>query len=659
MMEAGAMQSDSHPSGRTPAWDYIRTGLGRHGRSLSENNFAKERRDWLAILLREILQNALDARLAKVGPVTVTIQHKVLDGEGQKFMSGLITQEHLSRFKESVPHVHEDHFAGVRSCLIVEDFGTSGLTGRTEDAEVDGRGQNWNAFWFREGEGGKETSSGNGGAGQGKITYFSTSALRTIFAYTIRSDDNRRVVFGASSFLRDYVHDGHKWKRDAYWGIWKGRDVERVVLPVEDPSEISRFTKFLGIRRTDSEAGLSLVIPSPKVFEAAEALQITLAEFYVPILRGDLIVEIGDTRLERDSVESWATRLLTDERARELHTCTTEGYRAFLREAIRRSASAALVPAKLVTSPAEITEAAFDPAQLEEMRVAFDGEDLVSVKFLIPVKLRESSVLQCSFDVHLHAPFSLDRPEQSVIRRDLLVGEEPVGGGKLRQRVRGLVLVADDALSRLLLTAEEATHLRWNTRLPRLAEYYKSGPETVSLVRNAMARLLDVLTGGDQKRDFKLLAKYFSAPGTDSPQRGSGKRSQAKTTVIVKPVVPPPSPRLLTLEALEDGCRVRPARKDALVDARLPITVRAEFAYEGLDRDAFAEYDPLDFDLKEKGFSIKANGCTVSHAEFNVLNFTVETTEFDLRLTGFDKNLRLRMRLTYEEAEHAAALDTE
>ena len=152
-------------------WDYIRTGLGRHGRSLSENNFAKERRDWLAILLREVLQNALDARLTATQPVLVSLQLRRLNLEARTFFSSLITHEHLARYKESVPHVHGDDPAGVATCLVIEDFGTCGLTGRTDDPEVDGKGQNWNAFWFREGEGGKENSAGNGGgAGWNALT---------------------------------------------------------------------------------------------------------------------------------------------------------------------------------------------------------------------------------------------------------------------------------------------------------------------------------------------------------------------------------------------------------------------------------------------------------------------------------------------------------
>ena len=640
-------------------WDYIRTGLGRHGRSLSENNFAKERRDWLAILLREVLQNALDARLTATQPVLVSLQLRRLNLEARTFFSSLITHEHLARYKESVPHVHGDDPAGVATCLVIEDFGTCGLTGRTDDPEVDGKGQNWNAFWFREGEGGKENSAGNGGAGQGKITFFSTSAIRTIFAYTIRHDDDRSALFGASSFLRDYVHEGHKWKRDSYWGAWTGSDADRLVLPVEEATAIDSFRRHLGIRRSDGETGLSLVIPSPKEFAEAEAIQITLAEFFVPVLRGDLVVQIGDIAIDKSSVQALADRLLKDERARELHTCTTAGYRAFVMEALQRSAAGDVRHAADIAAASAIEEGLFPSDQLDAMRDAFNAEELVSVRFALPVKSRTAPIERCEFDVHLMAPLDLDRPEQAVIRRDLLIGEEPVGGGKLRHRVRGLTVVSDEALSRLLLSAEEATHLRWNTRLPRLAEYYKSGPETVAIVRNAMARLLDVLTGGEQKRDFKLLAKYFSAPGADAKGKGPGRRVKAKTTDPDVPDLPPPVPKALALVPLVDGCRIRPSRRGALDNARLPLNVRVEFAYEGLDRDAFAEYDPLDFDLQDRAFAVVAHGCTVSQAELNVLIFTVETPNFELSLTGFDKNLRLRMRLTYEEAEDAAAVDAQ
>jgi hypothetical protein len=652
-------QPSSASSSSNPRWDYIRTGPGRSGRNLSENNFAKERRDWLSILLREILQNALDARISPSAPVMVSVRHQELDEVGKAFVASCITTEHLDRFRESLPHVHEGQASSVSSCLIVEDFGTSGLTGELDQPDLDGKGQNWNSFWFREGEGGKENTSGNGGAGQGKITYFSTSGVRTIFAYTVRADDMSEALFGASSFVRDYQHCGHKWKRDAYWGLSRGDGVDRIHLPLQAPAHIALFRKYLGLTRVPGQTGLSLIIPSPKDIRMADAVQITIAEFFVPILKGDLVVQLGDTTLEKSSIVAVADQLLPDERAHELHTCTTKGYRAFLVEAIARSSTNAVILAKSFATASQMSEASFDPADLQVMRDDLQAEKIISVRFPVHVKSRTAPAAECHFDVHLACPFDLDQPEQAVIRRDLLIGEEPVGGGKLRQRARGLTIIADAELSRLLLSAEEATHLRWNTRLPRLGEYYRSGPEVVAVVRNAMFRLLDVLTGGDQKRDFKLLSKYFSAPGALSSVKSKGKRSPKGKQPPVPGPIPPPTPKLLAIDALSDGCRVRPAKVDALISAKLPLKVSVEFAYEGLDKDAFNEYDPLDFDVADKGFLVTSTGCTVEQKGLNQVGFAVNTPDFEFTFTGFDKNLRLRMRLNYEEAPDAATVDAQ
>lgn len=634
-------------------WGYIRPGLGRTGRSLSENNFAKERRDWLSILLREIFQNALDARSASESCVEVTVRHKKLSEEAATFIHTLIPAQHIARFNQSVPHLKLAAPPKIESCLVVEDFGTSGLTGELSNPELDGRGQNWNAFWFREGEGGKEHGSGNGGAGQGKITYFSTSGIRTIFGYTVRQGLMDEALFGASSFLRDYEFDSHKWKRDAYWGVWAGTPPDDVVMPLQNSDAIVEFRKHLGLQRTPERSGLSLVIPSPKAIDTAQAIRITIAEFFVPIYRGDLVVTIDDVRIERSSIVALADSYLTDAQARALHTCTTKGYREFLTQAIDRSTKNEVVLSKVVTAANQLTEACFDTTVLKDMRESYQEEGVIAVRFPVIVKPRSSPEITCHFDVHLVCPINLEQPEQAVIRRDLLIGEEPIGGGKLRQRARGLTLINDQELSKLLLSAEEATHLRWNTKLPRLSEYYKAGDTTVAIVRNAMVKLVEVLTEGDQKRDFKLLAKYFSAPGTSPAAQTKGKKAQDGKQPKVPGEIPPPKPKLLTLEPLADGCRIRPAKADALALAKLPLRVTVEFAYEGLDKDAFSEYDPLDFDMRDKAFSIKGSGFSIVQQALNELSFSVEAADFTLTVAGFDQNLRLRMRLNYEEAQDA------
>lgn len=639
-------------------WLYTRPAFGRTGRVVSENNFAKERRSWIAILLREVLQNALDARATESEPVIVRVAEKTLPDSEADFIDGLIPADHLERFKTSVPHI-QDPLTEVRRFLVLEDFGTTGLMGETKNPDVDGKGQNWNAFWFREGEGSKEHGAGNGGAGQGKITYFSTSAIRTIFAYTVRKDDRCQALYGASSFLRDYVFNSTKWLRDSYWGLSRKHEEATIAIPSADVVSIQSFRDKFGVVRQSDQTGLSLVIPSPREFSAQEAIEVIIAEFFTPIFRGDLVVTVGDTRLDAATIMTLADSILPDERARELHTCTTAGYRAFVKSALEKSRLNEVESVAGVETLSQLSEASFTPEALARLRETLDSEGQVAVRFPITVKPRGGGQIISHFDVHLTCPQDLDKIEEAIVRRDLLIGEEPIGGGSLRQHARGLTLINDIELSKLLLCAEEATHLRWNTRLPRLREYYKSGAEVVSFVRNAMARLLDVLTGGDQKRDFKLLAKFFAAPGTASHVESKGKKSPKGGKIGVPGEIPPPKPKKLVLQAVVDGCKVLPNPSNALTPADLPVNAKLEFAYEGLDKDAFAEYDPLDFDLADSGFKVIAVNCDVKSRTLNTLEFDVTAPDFKLEVTGFDMNLRLRARLNYEEAADATDIDSE
>lgn len=639
-------------------WLYTRPAFGRTGRGLAESNFAKERRDWLAILLREVLQNGLDARASTDLPVEVRIKVVRLENTNVDLKQRLLPQLHLSRFDHSVLH-QSDQKHDLEHFLVIEDFGTTGLIGRTDDPELDGKGQNWNAFWFREGEGGKENSSGNGGAGQGKITYFSTSGIRTIFTYTVRSDDNCGLLYGASSFKRDYEFEGHKWLRDGYWGIPVEGENGNIAVPSEDALSIEDFRQKLGVTRRAGQPGLSLVIPAAKVFSNDDAIQITIAEFFAPIIRGDLVVQLGDTRIDASSVVELANDKLSDDRARELHTCTTSGFRDFYRTALERSRNDQVERIEGLNSASGLSESTFSPEVLGKLRDAIGDEALISVRFPITVKPKSGAPIQCHFDVHLMAPHDLEHVEQAVLRRDLLIGEEPIGGGSLRQRARGLTLIAHPELSKLLLSAEEPTHLRWNARLPRLDEYYKSGPAVISYVRNAMAKLLEVLMGGEQTRDFRLLAKYFAAPGTSAHTQSKGKKSEkGKGPVVIGPI-PLPTPKKMVLSALLDGCKVTPSKSFIFEKTELPVTAQIEFAYEGLDKDAFAEYDPLDFDLSDTTFSIDPSNCEITSRALNRVEFTVTGANFEMSVKGFDKNLRLRVRLNYTEARYAALVDTE
>src|SRR6185369_5435627 len=137
----------------------------------------------------------------------------------------------------------------------------------------------------------------------------------------------------------------------------------------------------------------------------------------------------------------------------------------------------------------------------------------------------------------LQVPEKLDRTEEAYIRRDLLIGSERhLGTLSYLPKARGLTLIEEDTLSAFLADAEEPTHLKWNASRPRLSEDYKSPKELVRAVRQAMPRLLTLLSGGDSKRDVKALAKYFTKPTQSGIKHNpGGKKEGIDTTTIIEP----------------------------------------------------------------------------------------------------------------------------
>ena len=73
----------------------------------------------------------------------------------------------------------------------------------------------------------------------------------------------------------------------------------------------------------------------------------------------------------------------------------------------------------------------------------------------------------------------------------------------------------------------------------------------------------------------------------------------------------------------------------------------------------FAEYDQLDFDLIDSAFQLSEVNCEVQSRTMNRIEFTITQPNFALMVKGFDTNLRLRVRLNYEEYRDAALIDAE
>ena len=307
-----------------------------------------------------------------------------------------------------------------------------------------------------------------------------------------------------------------------------------------------------------------------------------------------------------------------------------------------------------------IAEKHFPEGTLDGLRASLEKGEAISVRFPIKVRPKKGEPISTFFDVHLQVPEELDRVEEAYIRKDLLIGaEHHLAAMPYLQKSRGLTLIEDSHLSAFLADAEEPTHLKWNASRPRLSEDYASPKDVVKAVRHALPRLLSFLSGTLVKRDVRALAKYFTKPSETGTKHAPGGDRGKKNTPPPEPP-PPPKRKPFRITTGPDWVRVLPNGSATPEAAAFPVHCTLEVAYEGLDQDAFREYDPFDFDLANKNqFVLESEGLKNIVNSGNRVEFEIDAPDFSLEVKGFDSNIRLRARLTVKEAQDGATFSAE
>lgn len=626
------------------------------GRDLSEDNFAQEEKTNLEILIREVLQNPIDARASdNEGPVRVRIKILTPGNYDADYLARLLGAEFGARLEASGGDPLPD--PGNGHVLVIEDFGTTGLEGTWENPDIDGSNENWNAFWHREGEGAKSSAGSNGRAGQGKITYYRISAARCVFGLTVRKSDGQRLLMGRSAFRKVYPFEGRKFLRHSFWCEEKGH-----AHPVMHEEEIMAFRKAFGLSRL-SEPGLSLVIPFPTDFLPKGAIQTIITDFYYPVAARHLEVEIGGLEITAGNIDNVANQELPDDEARKRKSPITKGFRQLVRKAINATdKDLPIIELKASwSSLSSIPQDALAEGDLERLRNVLESGELISVRLPVAVRPKKAPAILAYFEVHIEVPEDIERTEEAYIRRDLLIGAEAhLGSSTFLQKARALTLIRDANLSAFLADAEEPTHLKWNGSRPRLAEDYSNAQATLRAVRQAAPRLLALVSNGLVKHDLKALAKYFTKPAEEGKRNTAGGKKEGGKNVGSSDDAPPPVRKPFRIVTGEDCVRIMPNGSASPPPATLPSSCVLELAYEGLDQDPFRAYDPFDFDLADtKEHPLAYSGINLIECSGNRLRFDVNEPDFFLEVPGFDPNIRLRARLSYKESTDGTPVSEE
>jgi len=557
-------------------------------------------------LVREVIQNSSDAGCEDT-PVKVRFRLKTLNNDETTLLKaqfrGLLP--HLNACGLSIPQ------SGLCRALVIEDYNTRGLTGSFEDLDKD----NFDNFWRAVGE--SEKSGQKGGRwGLGKLVYSSSSKISAFFGLTVRKGEQSPSVMG-QAVLKNHSIDNVFFPAHGFWFDGRSNNGLKLQLPVSDSDEIAKFRSLFGVERTD-QTGLSVIIPYLiDSITNDTILAGVVSNYYFPILAGRLEVEVGNTLV------SSATFL---DVAAKLGKTNVSIPFAFIKEISDALHSDAITIASATIGDTRFTSDHLSTEQVETMKAAFSGGDLVHLRVPVQIKPKEKSAKTGSIDLFVRALGDDEDPFSLFARGPItLPGERHFSGAV----ARGALIANDDIVAEFLGDAENPAHTAWNSNAEKLNTNWDHPRKTLSAIRQSLRDLYSLIADQKASQDDDALIDFFSL--ADKAQASKGKKKRVK-----KPKI--------DIEPREAAIRIRPENGGfevlsgpGALNWTFPKRIRIRMAYDMIGADPFKRFSVFDFDLSNtKKLAFEKTSGDIKVVKANVLFFDVNGPDFHLKISGFD-----------------------
>ncbi len=221
--------------------------------------------------------------------------------------------------------------------------------------------------------------------------------------------------------LKNHVLGGKRYPPHGFW--FGSRGDEGIQLPVQDLQVIAEIRSLVRIART-TQPGLSVVVPYLRAGLDEDAIiDAVLRNYYFPILAGQLVVEVGTVTISQATFHTVFSSRPAGKSGQLIALEFVEAVSAALKSE----------PDFATASPITqggITEKAFTPEKIKEMKAVFQSGKLVHVRFLFhsPGSLANVSIAvsACSCRTFLKARsrflFSPVVQSQSPVNPDTLAG---------------------------------------------------------------------------------------------------------------------------------------------------------------------------------------------------------------------------------------------
>ncbi|MEZ5366590.1 MAG: hypothetical protein R2748_30690 [Bryobacterales bacterium] len=594
------------------------------------------------------------------------------------------------RFFEASPDVFPEYFQplwphlqaekDLRGCLpspamsvpvlVVEDFGTTGLTGPLEVhssvAEKDEPGHR--LFWFFKNVG-RTSKSGDrlGSFGIGKTVFPFSSRINTFFGFTTRRQPDGTITSAllGQAHLREHQIEpgGADLDPIGFYARHEGAGAHYQQLPITEPDALERFRSAFGLTRRQGETGLSVVIAYPDIELGFDALgQALVDHYFLPILSGKLVAEVhalgGDSILLSDATlvdraGEFAWKPGEAERVRKRIELASW---AFSNEAAKGRIQ--LAP------PVDEKRPVLDEAMLpDKLKTALSqrylrGERL-ALRIPTPVERIGAQTILSYVDLFLEHDSESGSSDDIYAREGLTLVDHH---GRARQAgLRSILLAQAPEICALLRASENVSHTEWRRRdVKRLTSQYTRGTVKVAFVLELAAGVVQALLAPADKADWWTLRDLFPEPqpselaqpapgaGAENENTGAAADGAPTTEEIEVPPIGPAKVRQWRSKPISDGIVLEsnPAFSGPVRAMRLTV------AYGLPNRTGFTAHRREDFSFWDEAEMVRDHeNVSIQAVGDNVLYIRPTGTPFRVEVAGFDPHRALDFRVKTVELE--------
>ena len=262
-----------------------------------------------ANVIRESIQNSLDARADESKPVIVKIDLNSLESESLN-AKGLVDalnaaiksnhndDAHRQQFKRGIDLLRTSR-GGINTLRIID----SNTTGASDDLTLDGKPTKWEALTKSSGLSIKDQPDAGGSFGLGKHAPFAATDIRTVLYSTAWSRDNviRRRFQGKTILVSHVDADGTKRRRTGYLGSSNFTPLQDTQIP--SPYEID-------------QPGLAVYIPgyTPEPDWQDESIKSAIQHFFHAIVHKGLEVTVEGRTVSAGTLDEYQ-HLIEDQTA--------------------------------------------------------------------------------------------------------------------------------------------------------------------------------------------------------------------------------------------------------------------------------------------------------------------------------------------------------